>query len=104
MITPYCLPLCDVPLSLRVLLSPAERRRPAIIYRTPGLFAAQALQLAVLLARGMLIPTIPRLGVLGAGWWVRLGAYGGIMLASTIVLTPLEVRRRPPDRRAHALC
>ncbi|OAX39313.1 mitochondrial carrier [Rhizopogon vinicolor AM-OR11-026] len=39
--TPHKLPYFDVIYSLRILLTPAERRRPWILYLTPGFVAAQ---------------------------------------------------------------
>ena len=44
--TPYRLPYFAPMQSLRALLTPTERRRPWIIYLTPGLFAAQFMHLA----------------------------------------------------------
>lgn len=92
-VTPYCLPWCDVPLGLRVLLSPSERRHPATLYRTPGLLVVQALQLTVLLLRRVILPSIVPLNALALG----LGIWGGlvtslVMTAITVlVLVPLQV-------------
>jgi hypothetical protein len=40
-ITPYRLPTFNPLVALRVLLTPAERARPWILYFTPGLLASQ---------------------------------------------------------------
>lgn len=98
-ITPYRLPAFNPALALRVLLTPTERRRPWIIYLTPGLLASQVIHIAYVVLmlnviRGLLLPEIPKPGSSlpeDIGWW-RIAMYGIITLASTIILTPLEVR------------
>lgn len=83
--------------SLRVLLTPTERRRPWIIYLTPGLFAAQFIHLAykiVLLGslRRLLVPSrIDENTTVNATFWVKFSIMLIISLLSTIVLCPLEV-------------
>ena len=46
-VTPYNLPSFQPRYSLRVLLTPIERRRPWLLYLTPGLLTAQALSAAL---------------------------------------------------------
>jgi hypothetical protein len=88
--------------SLRILLTPTERRRPWILYFTPGLLASQALHITyVVLFLGSLRrillgsshtttpahqrPTLEDASTLG------LSVYLTIVLFSAAILTPLEV-------------
>lgn len=101
MVTPYRLPAFKPTLAMRVLLTPTERRRPRIIYLTPGLLASQAIHmgymgLALRVIRQLFLTDIPGPGSSprlpeNIAWW-RIAVYGLITLASTAVLTPLEVR------------
>lgn len=96
--TPYRLPWFNPVYSLRVLLTPTERRKPWIIYFTPGLFAAQFLHLAYKIIfigslRRLLLPSLPigedgRIGDIS--FW-KLGIMLAIGLVSTVILCPLEV-------------
>lgn len=84
--------------SLRVLLTPTERRRPWTIYFTPGLFAAQFLHLAykivfVGLLRRALIPNFSDIDESSADslLFVKIGIMLAVGLLSTFILCPLEV-------------
>jgi hypothetical protein len=99
-ITPYRLPAFKPMLALRVLLTPTERRRPWVIYFTPGLLVAQVLQITYVV---LVLHTLLRVAGMGdfykpargqkpesISWWQ--GALWLIVsFASTIILTPLEV-------------
>ena len=97
-ITPYRLPFFGPTRSLRIILSAAERRAPWILFLTPGLLIAQALQVSYAVGlvyfRRTLMPnlTIPssfaRLKDISPMWPVL---FVGVALLSTLVLTPLEV-------------
>lgn len=96
--TPYKLPYFGVFYSLRVLLTPTERRRPWTIYFTPGLFAAQFLHLAYKIVfigslRRALIPDLSRVDESRADGllFVKIGIMLAVGLLSTFVLCPLEV-------------
>lgn len=84
--------------SLRVLLTPTERRQPWKLYLTPGLLAAQTLHIAysvvgLRLIRNILIPGYVNgldAGVKDvSGFW--LGIYFLVVIASAGILAPLEV-------------
>lgn len=88
-VTPYRLPYFRPVYSLRILLTPTERRRPWVLYLTPGLLAARVLHIAytavilhglrtLLLANGRFSP-------------FKFGIYVAIEMLSTIVTCPLEV-------------
>lgn len=81
-----------------MLLTPTERRRPWIIYLTPGLFAAQFSHLVYKIVflgslRRALIPDLPRVkgddvdGLL----FVKISVMLAVALLSTVILCPLEV-------------
>jgi len=93
--------------SLRVLLTPTERRKPWILYLTPGLLLTQAVHITyvVVCLRPVgrwILPhpegsAIPEFSV-----W-RLALYFVIVLLSTGILTPLEViATRLAIQRNHA--
>lgn len=96
--TPYRLPWFNPVYSLRVLLTPTERRKPWTIYLTPGLFAAQFLHLAYKIIfigslRRFLLPNVSSgdgTGIENVSWW-KLGIMITVALFSTIILCPLEV-------------
>jgi hypothetical protein len=97
-VTPKLLRWFDVRLALRVLLTPAERRRPWLIYLTPGLFASQivlATYLSLVLRnfRHLLLPgVIP--GSIPNSWDtppLRTFTFVLVVFASTAILTPLDV-------------
>jgi len=101
MITPYRLPAFDPALAMRVLLTPTERSRPWIIYLTPGLLASQVIHIAYVVLMLSVIRNLFPPEIFGPGrplrlpenisWW-RIAVCGVIAIASTVVLTPLEVR------------
>ncbi|KAI6021391.1 mitochondrial carrier [Pisolithus microcarpus] len=92
--TPHKLPWLNAVHSCRILLTPTERRRPWIIYLTPGLLAAQVAHISyvVLILRSIRRLILPELAT---GWRdispIRLSFFFVLALASTAVLTPLEV-------------
>jgi len=95
--TPHKLPCFDAKYSLRILLTPAERERPWILY-TPGLVAAQFWQIAFIVlglgtVRRLLLPELsqPDLPPAEDVSGVKLAAFFVLTLAGTIVLAPLEV-------------
>jgi len=88
--------------SLRVLLTPTERRKPWILYRTPGLLAAELLHITYVVIglrvlRHLLLPSLSRVGdsvddSVPQDLSPRsLTIYLAISLFSTGVLCPLEV-------------
>lgn len=84
--------------SLRILLTPTERRRPWIIYFTPGLFAAQFVRVVYQIVfigtlKQFLLPTVTDLteSPLANANPVKLGILIVIGLLSTSILCPLEV-------------
>lgn len=87
--TPYRLPYFRPIYSLRILLTPTERRRPWILYLTPGLVTAQVLQIAytVVVLHGL------RRLLLSADNFspVKFGIYVAVEMASTAIICPLEV-------------
>ncbi|KAI6002711.1 mitochondrial carrier [Pisolithus albus] len=94
--TPHKLPWFNAVHSCRILLTPTERRRPWIIYLTPGLLAAQVAHISyvVLILRSIRRLILPELAT--QPWWrdispIRLSFFFVLALASTAVLTPLEV-------------
>jgi len=97
--TPHKLPYFGLMKSLRVLLTPTERRRPWIIYMTPGLLASQCLHVAyvtlVLAPLHRLLVPISESGAGGVAFPelspVRLSIYFMVVIVSAAVLTPLEV-------------
>ncbi|KAJ7218011.1 hypothetical protein GGX14DRAFT_599126 [Mycena pura] len=107
--TPYKLPYLKPIQSLRVLLTPTERRRPWILYLTPGLLLTQFLHVAyVTLILGplhrFLVPMKSEFGIAYPDTTpLKLAIYFAVVLTSTIVLTPLEViTTRLAIQRNHA--
>ena len=77
--------------SLRVLLTPTERRRPWVLYLTPGLLAAQAAHILwVVLIMNPLRQT-PRLKHANFSSLVDLSILFALVLWSAAILTPLEI-------------
>ncbi|KIM75490.1 hypothetical protein PILCRDRAFT_827198 [Piloderma croceum F 1598] len=109
-ITPHKLPYFKPIYSLRVLLTPTERRRPWLIYLTPGLLLAEILHIAYVVLilktlRHVLLPALSKPGVPSKADFtpVRVGVYFTLCLFSTAVLTPLEViATRLAIQRNHA--
>jgi len=95
--------------SLRVLLTPTERRRPWIIYLTPGLLPAQVTHIGIVVLglaplRRFLLPAFadPSLPVSDTSM-LNLIIYSGIVILGALVLTPLEViATRLAIQRNHA--
>lgn len=108
--TPHKLPYFGLMHSLRVLLTPTERRQPWILYLTPGLLAAQVLHITYIVLilgtlRRLLLPALSKPGVPAPEDYplVRLGPFTVLVLLSTIILTPLEViATRLAIQRNHA--
>ena len=96
--------------SLRVLLTPTERRRPWILYLTPGLLAAQVSHIAYIVLglrtiRHLLLPELAQPGLPSKEdiSVARLAIFFVLAVASTVVLTPLEViATRLAIQRNHA--
>jgi hypothetical protein len=96
--------------SLRILLTPTERRRPWIIYLTPGLLAAEVSHIAIVVLglgplRRFLLPALSsRTGEKIADIsMLRFSIYLVIVILSTALLTPLEViATRLAIQRNHA--
>jgi len=96
--TPHKLPYLGLMKSLRTLLTPTERRRPWIIYLTPGLLASQCLHVAyvtLILAplHRLLVPLNSEPGSLAYPEIspIKLSIYFLVVVVSTAVLAPLEV-------------
>ncbi|KAH9018501.1 hypothetical protein EDB85DRAFT_2012468 [Lactarius pseudohatsudake] len=97
-ITPYQLPYSPPLLSLRVLLTPTERRKPWVLYLTPGLLAAELLHITYAVVglpilRHLLLPSLSHVGdPVPYDLYPRsLTIYLAISLFSTAILCPLEV-------------
>jgi hypothetical protein len=91
-ITPYRLPTFNPFVSLRVLLTPAERSRPWLIYLTPGLLATQLIHVAYVI---FVLNVIGR-KISGDNGWLEFDTQRRAMstvwtLISALILTPLEV-------------
>ncbi|KAI0374132.1 mitochondrial carrier [Pilatotrama ljubarskyi] len=87
-VTPYKLPYFAPIYSLRILLTPTERRRPWTLYLAPGLLATQMLQIlyAVVVLRSF------RLLLLSKGFTpFKFGIYLSIEILSVLITCPLEV-------------
>ncbi|TCD69808.1 hypothetical protein EIP91_006121 [Steccherinum ochraceum] len=94
--TPYKLPYFRLMYSLRILLTPTERRRPWILFLTPGLFLAQFLRSAYLIIvlrtiRRFLVPTTSDTTSGFEIHPIKFTVYAVIAILSTAVLCPLEV-------------
>ncbi|KAH8080260.1 mitochondrial carrier [Cristinia sonorae] len=95
--TPYKLPYFRPMYSLRILLTPTERRRPWILYLTPGLFLAQFLHSAysVIILRTLrrfLVPTIEDGDTTKFDIHpITFSIYVVVAVLSTTILCPLEV-------------
>ncbi|KIL00697.1 hypothetical protein PAXRUDRAFT_821382 [Paxillus rubicundulus Ve08.2h10] len=95
--TPHKLPYFDPVYSLRILLTPTERRRPWILYLTPGLLAAQVAHIAYVIlglraVRQLLLPELAHPGLPSKDISVvKLAIFLCLSLASTAILAPLEV-------------
>jgi hypothetical protein len=96
--------------SLRILLTPTERRRPWILYLTPGLLAAEVLHITIVVLglgplRRLLVPALSTKSeqTMADTSIVKLSIYLAIVIFSTVILTPLEViATRLAIQRNHA--
>jgi hypothetical protein len=104
--TPYKLSSFNAIKSLRAILTPTERRKPWTLYLTPGLLASETLHIVIVVLglgpiRRLLIPasffTLKGFSFLSLGIWVL------VVLATTVILSPLEVMSiRLAIQRNHA--
>lgn len=92
MTTPYRLPWLDPQLARFVLLSNAERCSLLYVWLTPGLVEAQGLQVILLLLRWMARPELAGGDNQNATSIKRFTTDLALAIASTAILTPLEVR------------
>jgi hypothetical protein len=89
--TPYKLSYYNAVQAFRVLLTPAERRRPWILYLTPGLLAAQVLHISIVVLG---LGPLRRYFVFSfkePGNILSAATYAVIVALGSIILTPLEV-------------
>jgi len=108
--TPHRLPYFKPMYSLRILLTPTERRKPWILYLTPGLMAAQIAHISYIVIglgtiRRILLPELSAPGVpkMENISRVRLAIFFVLVILSTSILTPLEViTTRLAIQRNHA--
>ena len=93
--------------SLRILLTPTERRRPWILYFTPGLMAAEVAHLATIVLflgpiRRLILPGLSK-PVPSDVSFGRFAIYFVIICLGVALLTPLEViATRLAIQRNHA--
>jgi len=107
--TPHKLSYFNLMRALRALLTPTERRRPWILYLTPGLMAAETIHICIVVLflgplRRLLLPEIsdPSLTPRDVSI-VKLVIYLVILCVSVLALTPLEViATRLAIQRNHA--
>ncbi|KAF8973223.1 hypothetical protein BDZ97DRAFT_666234 [Flammula alnicola] len=107
--TPHRLSYFNLMASLRALLTPTERRRPWILYLTPGLMAAETSHICVIVLflgplRRLLLPKMshPVISPSDISIW-KLAIYLVLLCAAILVLTPLEViATRLAIQRNHA--
>ncbi|OJA10852.1 hypothetical protein AZE42_06130 [Rhizopogon vesiculosus] len=95
--TPHKLPCFNVIYSLRILLTPTERRRPWVLYLTPGFVAAQVAHTAYVILLLLSIrqlsppelanPDMPRNEEIPLD---RLAKFLVIVILGTVVLPPLK--------------
>lgn len=96
--------------SLRVLLTPTERKRPWILYLTPGLLISEVLHIAIVVLglgplRRLLLPALSQRSELTLAdiSTPKLSIYLVLVVISTAVLAPLEViATRLAIQRNHA--
>ncbi|RDB24944.1 hypothetical protein Hypma_007873 [Hypsizygus marmoreus] len=108
--TPHKLPYLQLVDNLRILLTPTERRRPWILYLTPGLLAAEVFHIAIVVLglgplRRLLVPALSQRTEQGYGdiSFIKLSIYLIVVIFSTAILTPLEViATRLAIQRNHA--
>ncbi|KAL0956557.1 hypothetical protein HGRIS_002694 [Hohenbuehelia grisea] len=108
--TPYKLPYLKPMVALRVLLTPTERRRPWLLYLTPGLFIAECAHVGYVVLvlgtlRRLLLPVLSQPGLPKPSDFppFKVGTYVALVCISAIILTPLEViATRLAIQRNHA--
>ncbi|KAF9465064.1 hypothetical protein BDZ94DRAFT_1190125 [Collybia nuda] len=108
--TPHKLPYFQLMSSLRLLLTPTERKRPWILYLTPGLLLSEVLHIAIVVLglgplRRLFVPALSQKSeqTVADISMVKLSIYLVIVAISTFVLTPLEViATRLAIQRNHA--
>ena len=106
--TPHKLSYLNLRESLRILLTPTERRRPWIIYFTPGLLAAEVSHIVIVVLglgplRRILVPMLSSGSKDENFSMIKFSIYLGIVTLSTGILTPLEViATRLAIQRNHA--
>lgn len=94
--------------SLRLLLTPTERRRPWILYLTPGLMAAELIHIGIIVLflgplRRFLLPELSQSGIKPKVSLIKLTIYFVIFCLNVIALAPLEViATRLAIQRNHA--
>ncbi|KAE9411429.1 mitochondrial carrier [Gymnopus androsaceus JB14] len=93
--TPLKLSYFNAVKSLRAILTPTERRKPWILYLTPGLLAAECLHICIVVLglgpiRRLLLPK-PEAGSYQDISSVKLAIYVAVVVFTTGILTPLEV-------------
>lgn len=96
--------------SLRILLTPTERRKPWTIWLTPGLMAAETLHITYIVLglkalRRILLPALSKPGIPTIEDFppARVGVYFVVVILSTAILAPLEViSTRLAIQRNHA--
>lgn len=93
MVTPHYLSCFNAKAALQTLLSPTERRRPWVLWTTPGLFVTLFLHNAITIVG--LIPVrrvlIPIWGTGGKANAERLLAYLALVVFMLLIQVPLEV-------------
>lgn len=107
--TPHKLGYLDLRKSLRILLTPTERKKPWILYMTPGLMLTEVLHLGLVILllsplHRLLLPAVvnPDLDLADISIWKAV-VYFIIVAIATIVLAPLEViATRLAIQRNHA--
>ena len=107
--TPHKLSYFGLMPSLRILLTPTERRRPWILYLTPGLMAAELLHISVVVLglgplRRLMLPNLSKPDLTWADLSIpKMVIYLVIVALSTAALSPLEViATRLAIQRNHA--
>ncbi|KAI0743918.1 mitochondrial carrier [Daedaleopsis nitida] len=87
-VTPYRLPWFAPIYSLRILLTPTERRRPWVLYLTPGLLAAQVIHIAYVV---IFLRSLRKLLLAHGFSSYKFGVYLAIEMLSTAITCPIEV-------------
>jgi len=93
--TPFRLPYLNPAKSLRAILTPTERRKPWILYLTPGLLASEVLHIIIVVLglspiRRLLVPEFDTKSYKDISPF-KLGIFIVAVILTTAVLAPLEV-------------